>query len=142
MANHLNNNRGVLALDVGDKRIGIAYAGWVARLAKPLTTLVNNEVLADELAKLIKQHDIDTLVVGLPRGMQGQTTEQTTKTNHLLQSLDEKLSVDIEWQDETLSSVQAKEELRQRGIRYNKEAVDELAACIILEDFLRSHSHS
>ncbi len=126
----------ILALDLGEKRIGVARANTVARLAQPLTTLPNDQNLSNALQALIKEHDVTTLVIGLPRGLQGQVTAQTQTIREMAQGLQKSLGLSIKWQDETLTSQQAEHELKTRGVRYNKEAVDALAACLILEDFL------
>lgn len=126
----------ILALDLGEKRVGVARADTVARLAQPLTTLANDETFTDKLQALIKEHNAKQLVVGLPRGMQGQFTQQTKAVEAMAADL-QKLGLKIQWQDETLTSHQAEAELTRRRVSYNKEAVDALAACLILEDFLR-----
>ncbi len=128
----------ILALDLGEKRIGVARASTVARLAEPLTTLANDEDLANRLAALIKEYDAQLLVIGLPRGMQGQMTAQTKRIQDMAEQLQKKLAIKIHWQDETLTSHQAERELADRKMRYNKPAVDALAATLILEDFLRT----
>ncbi len=128
----------ILALDLGEKRIGVARASHAARLAEPLTTLQNDSGLTTKLQMLIEKHSVDTLVIGLPRGLQGQTTAQTTTIRHMAEQLAKSLRLKVHWQDETLTSRQAEEELKARGVRYNKGTVDALAACLILEDFLRA----
>ena len=129
----------ILALDLGEKRVGVARAGAEARLAQPLTTLVNDTELATKLQALIKEHDVTTLVIGLPRGLQGQTTAQTNAIKQMAAELQKTLGLKVHWQDETLTSVQAEQELRARGVSYNKGSVDALAATLILEDFLRDN---
>jgi len=131
-----------MALDLGAKRVGVAIAGDVARLAKPLTTLTNDAALATELKALIQEHDVTVLVAGLPRGMQGQATAQTASIQEMGEELAKQLQLKVHWQDEALTSHQAEQELRTREVRYNKAAVDALAACLILEDFLRNHSQT
>ncbi len=132
------SNKDILALDIGDKRIGVARASAVARLPEPVTTLINDASLQNKLTELIKQYDAELLVIGLPRGMSGQTTQQTHKVRQVMAELKRKLVIKVVWQDETLTSVQAEQELKNRGVRYNKEAIDALAATLILEDFLRA----
>ncbi len=132
------SNKDILALDIGDKRIGVARASAIARLPEPVTTLTNDASLQNKLIELIKQYDAGLLVIGLPRGMSGQTTQQTDKVRQVMAALKRQLDIKVVWQDETLTSVQAEQELKDRGVRYNKEAIDALAATLILEDFLRA----
>lgn len=129
----------ILALDLGEKRIGVARAGFVARLPEPLTTLNHDDQLIEHLRALVDEQEASLLVVGFPRGMKGQTTQQTQTIENLAQKLQQQLNIPVVFQDETLTSVQAEAELHNRGVRYNKAAIDALAACLILDDYLRTH---
>ncbi|HET8992065.1 MAG TPA: Holliday junction resolvase RuvX [Candidatus Saccharimonadales bacterium] len=128
-------NKSVLAIDYGDKRVGIAIASFVARLASPLTTLDNTENLVNDIKSLIDRENVGLLVVGYPRGLDGQVTEQTTKVDQFIDRL-ETLGLDIVRQDESLTSVNALTELNKKGNNYTKADVDALAATYILEDYL------
>lgn len=129
----------LLALDVGERRIGVAIATVQARIASPLTTLQRSESSAHDIQHLIDQHQAIGLVVGLPRGLDGQHTAQTTAVEAFKAGLDQALSVTLYWQDEAVTSRQAEEELEARGKPYKKEAIDALSATYILEDFMRDH---
>jgi len=131
----------VLALDVGDARIGVAVANIEARLPRPLTTLQNDESFFELLHKLIAEHNVQTLVVGLPRGMEGQETAQTQKVAAFIMLLRKKVALPLFVQDEAATSVKAEEELRARGKPYEKSAIDALAATYILEDYLGETEH-
>lgn len=134
-------NGSLLALDVGAKRIGVALSSAGVYFAKPLTTLdYSNDIFA-EISVLAKQHDVTVIVVGYPRGMSGQATEQTKAIEAFVDELRKNVSIPVEWQDETLTSVKAEAELasRHKGDVYNKADVDALAATYILEDYLTEH---
>ncbi len=130
----------MLALDYGEKRIGVAIANTLSRLPSPLTTVNNTENALQTLVELARTHNAYAVVVGLPKGLKGQETPQTSLIRQFIKSLSKSLSVPVYTQDETLSSVRAEEELKQRNVGYNKSSVDELAATYILEDFLTEHS--
>lgn len=132
----LTSNNSILALDVGGKRIGVALANAVARIASPLTTLQNTATITDDLKVLIKRHDVAVLVVGLPRGLNGQRTEQTATVQQFILDIQPALDVPLYWQDEAVTSRKAESELNSRGKSYRKEDIDALAATYILEDFL------
>jgi putative Holliday junction resolvase len=132
-------NGSVLALDVGSKRIGIAAASLAARLPHPLETLQNDDTFFEKLEALIRQEDAVQLVVGLPRGLQGQQTGQTTFTEEFVTQLRENISLPIDYQDEAVTSEKAEAELRARGGNYEKSDVDALAATYILDDWLADH---
>jgi putative Holliday junction resolvase len=67
----------VLALDIGEKRIGVAAASLDTRLATPLVTLNNDDQLVAGLQALCAERGVTQLVAGLPRGLDGQETAQT-----------------------------------------------------------------
>ena len=70
----LNN---LLALDIGGKRIGVARVNLVARLPEALATLLNDQYFITHLQTMIDEYEIDGLVVGLPRNLQGEETAQS-----------------------------------------------------------------
>lgn len=127
----------LLALDVGEQRVGVAEAHSIARIAHPLTTLDHTVAIFDDIAELIAKHDGVVLVVGLPRGMQGQETAQTHYVEAFVADLKRHIKVPIFWQDEALTSQKAEKELDARKKPYNKGDVDALAATYILDDFLQ-----
>lgn len=133
--------KAVLALDVGSSRIGVAVASLEARLPRPLTTLSRaDDNLFDELASLIASENAVSLVVGLPRGLDGQTTEQTLATEEFVQELKQQVSLPVDMQDEAVTSRQAEAELEARGKPYRREDIDALAATYILQDWLTNQA--
>jgi putative Holliday junction resolvase len=128
----------VLALDVGDRRIGVAIAGSIARLANPLTVLANDETLWHELSKLLADEHIGMIVVGLPRSLSGEDTAQTKIVRSFVSQLKTKTDIPVTLQDEALTSRQAEAELRARGKKFAKGDIDALAAVYILDDYLNS----
>jgi putative Holliday junction resolvase len=126
----------ILALDVGDVRIGVAMADAELKFANPLTTLTNDEHIWDALGALIQENQVQTVVVGLPRSLQGHDTAQTQICRLFAQSLSERLQIGVVLQDEAATSVKAEAELRSRKKPYEKADIDALAATYILEDYL------
>lgn len=130
----------VLALDVGDKRIGVAVASLAARLPRPLVTLERQaDDLLDILSGILETEQAAVLVVGLPRGLAGQDTGQTAATETFIAELRQRFSVPIETQDEALTSHKAEQELTARNKPFKKGDIDALAATYILEDWLEAH---
>jgi putative Holliday junction resolvase len=136
----MNNNTSVLALDYGDKRVGLALASLTAKIASPYTTLINDSNFYNNLKKIIEKESITAIIVGYPRGLDGQITDQTKKVDNFIESL-KLFRVKIISQDETLTSIKAENELQSRKKGFNKVEVDALAACYILEDWLNSLSN-
>lgn len=132
-------HRTILSLDVGERRIGVAVANMAARLASPLTTLARSDLSFRDIQDLIDGHNTEILVVGLPRGLDGQHTAQTVAVEEFKAALEQYVAVPVHWQDEALTSKQAEAELDARGKPYKKEDVDALSANYILEDFIRDH---
>lgn len=128
-----------MALDIGGKRIGVALANAVARIAHPETTIENNSQTVTTLQSLITQHDSAVLVCGLPRGLDGQHTAQTSTIEEFVAQLQQTITLPVYWQDEAATSIKAKAELKNRGTDFKKGDVDALAATYILEDFLAEH---
>jgi putative Holliday junction resolvase len=132
----------ILALDVGAKRVGVAVASLAARLPRPLTTLDRSEAFFDELQKIIAAESIGAIVIGLPRGLDGQHTEQTKATEAFVTQLKAQIDLPIRMQDEALTSKKAKAELEAKRAPHSKGDIDALAATYILEDFMAEYSPS
>jgi putative Holliday junction resolvase len=121
-----------LALDVGLKRTGIARASETARLSEPLMTVSNTDIVR-KLKDLIEEYNISAIVVGLPRNLQGSSTQQTNWVRDWVSHVKQKIDLPFYWQDEVLSTKIAE----AKKLTYKKiHDVDSLAAAIILQDFL------
>lgn len=129
-------NGTILALDVGGARIGVALADGVARLAKPAGALPHDDHIFTQLRELCTREQVQRIVVGLPRGLDGQETAQTAQVRAFAAALSQHIALPLSWQDEAVTSVQAEAELRGRGKPYAKGDIDALAATYILEDYL------
>jgi putative Holliday junction resolvase len=136
----LNQNSRIVALDVGAKRIGVASAGIIARLASPLTTLIVTGTVFEDISNILAQETAALLVVGLPRGLDSQETEQTKTVRAFVADLKKQLTIPVVWQDEALTSVKSEEELRSKKSSYKREDIDALAATYILEDYLSNNA--
>jgi putative Holliday junction resolvase len=129
----------IIALDVGAARVGVAIASSFARLPSPLMTMDYNKSFWDNLKKVCDDERVDTIVVGLPRGLDGHETAQTKLVRKFTDELERRLNLPIHFQDEALTSKKAEAELVAKGKKFNKAMVDALAATYILEDFLISN---
>jgi putative Holliday junction resolvase len=130
----------IIALDVGEKRIGVARAGTEARLSEPLTVLENNSTIWQKLQALCAEQTVCDVVVGLPRGLDGQETAQTRYARQFGGEAERQLGLTIHFQDEAATSKKAEHELFKRGKDFSKGDIDALAATYILEDFLQNES--
>lgn len=128
-------NKTFLALDVGEKRIGVAVAGSDVQIAIPLETI---EVDGSELAKiaqLVLEQRAEVVVVGYPRNQSGETTAQTRYAEAFAERLHD-IAPKLVFQDESLTSVLAEQRLQATKKPYQKGDIDALAAALILEDYL------
>jgi len=129
----------VLGIDYGDSRIGLAMSDPIKIIASPFKTIRNegNEKCLQVFQSLIKEKDVEAIVVGLPMGLKGQETAQTKKVREFADLL-YALKLPIHLEDERLSSVSAEKSMIQQNIKtgHNKGLIDQRAAAIILQQFL------
>lgn len=128
----------LLGLDIGDARIGVAIADTKAPFAAPLKTLEASPNLASEFAQILATHKVERVIIGYPRNMNGEATDQTVRVEQIAGLLNIPSSIEVVWQDESLTSVKAEEELKKRGKPYDKGAIDSLAATYILDDYINT----
>lgn len=128
----------ILALDVGEKRIGVAQADTATRFPFPLTTVVVNDMVLARLREIINEVSPLCLVIGYPRNQAGQPTQQTSAVEAFAEKL-KTFNLPIVWQDESLTSVLAEEYLKSHKKTYTKADIDAHAAAIILGDYLEAN---
>ena len=129
----------ILCLDYGEKRIGLALSDPLKIIAYPYKTIINSDInkLKYELKQIITDESIESIVIGLPIGLNGKDTIQTQKVREFRsQILD--LNVFIYFEDERFSSLSAAKSMRIEKIKtgFNKGIIDRRAAAIILQQFL------
>ena len=129
----------ILALDVGEKRIGVAKADSNTRIAVPVGFIEVDGSEWQEISKIARLNNTNLFVLGLPRSNEGNETAQSLYVRQFAKTLVEKVpGVKIRFQDESLTSVLAEERLKSRKKHYEKGEIDAEAASIILQDFLES----
>lgn len=133
-----NESKSIIALDVGDKRIGIAHADTSTRIAVAYATIEVDGLEFERLREIIAEFEPAVLVVGFPRNQSGGVTKQTEKVKAFAHQL-ERFGVEIVFQDESLTSVLAEKYLKSLDKPYAKAEIDAHAAAIILGDYLEIH---
>ncbi len=129
--------KNILALDVGDRRVGVALADSQIKIAVPYGYLERSDKIIQQITELMLDHDIDTLVIGYPRNQSGEATKQTESVEQFAKELAEiEIDADLVFQDESLSSVEAE---RRLGRVKDKGEIDAEAASIILQDYLEQN---
>lgn len=129
----------IMALDVGEQRIGVAIASTVAKIASPHGVIINDEDVLIGLKTAIEENKIETIIVGLPRNMQGGETSQSKYARDFADKLKDNFSLRVVLQDESLTSVQAEENLKSTKKKYTKEDIDAESAVLILDDYIKEH---
>jgi putative holliday junction resolvase len=130
----------LLALDVGDKRIGVAVSDVTGMLVTPVETIhrKNSKTDIERVLKLAAEHEVAALVIGLPKNMDGTEGEQAAKVKSFAKKLMREARLTVHFEDERLSTFTAIERLVERGVQTgkNRDLVDMEAAAIILQSYL------
>lgn len=130
----------IMGIDYGDKRIGIALTDLMQIIASPYEVYktVDEKTDIEYICNLIKSQQVNIVVIGLPLNIDGSEGERARKTRMFALKISEIVNVDIVFQDERLTSVEADDILNNAKIkpRERKNLIDKLSACIILENYL------
>jgi putative Holliday junction resolvase len=133
-----------MALDVGDRKIGIAISDALMLTAQSRPTLRRKDVNTDieTLRRLAVENEVHEIVVGQPLHMTGQESPQSRKIAQFAQQLQKALNLPIVFWDERLTSFEAEQHVEQMGLnwRQRREQVDKIAAMIILQNYLDSRT--
>ena len=133
-----------LAVDLGDKRTGLAIADEDPKMVHPLSVLEVpiGPLLIDAIEQAIGKHDAQALVFGLPLHMDGTIGPRAKLTQEFGKKIALRTSIEVFYQDERLTSIAAEEHLSQSGKTHKqkKRVRDALAAAEILNDFLATRT--
>ena len=129
-----------LGLDVGSKRIGVAGCDRTGLIATGLTTIERRSFEEDiaQFRKIVKEREVEILVVGLPYSMNGNLGFQAKQVKKFAARIAKVLQLPVEYVDERLTSFQAEEMLKaeNRSPSRDKSLIDRIAAAIILQQWL------
>ncbi|EFO80357.1 Holliday junction resolvase YqgF [Oscillochloris trichoides DG-6] len=130
----------LLGLDVGDRRIGVALSDALGMLASPLTTINANprSQAITMIARLVREHEVQGIVVGLPLTLRGEIGPQAEQTRSFAQELERQVGLPVMLFDERYTTTVAEQLLREMGVKpeKRKQQIDQVAASIILQDYL------
>jgi len=133
-----------MALDYGERRIGVAVSDPLRMIASPLTTLqrrAGKRPPWTEIAQLVQEQEVDEAVVGLPLDLSGDENEWTREVRQFGDDLARRTGLPVTFVDERMTSVAAERAVRgmglKRGDREQKERIDAAAAALILGAWLR-----
>ncbi len=132
----------IMGIDYGDKRIGIAVSdsfGWTAQGVETVVRSYDMTNTMDRIKQLVKEYNVDKIVVGFPINMNGTIGPRGEKTIEFIESLKKQLKdIDVVKWDERLSTVAAQRTMHEIGIKTSrkKSIVDQIAASYILQSYL------
>ena len=133
----------ILAVDFGERRVGLAISDPSATIAQPLTVLTRRagkRAPVQTIADLIAEHDVSHVVIGLPLTLEGADSEWTQEVRMFGEKLAARAGVGVSFADERMTSVAAERAVRSLGLkrraREQKERIDAAAAVLILQSYL------
>ena len=132
----------ILGLDVGDRTIGVAVSDPLGLTAQGITTIKRKSEVLDieEITKICKEYNVETIVSGLPKNMNGTIGPQGEKVQQFCEKLKETLDLPIKMWDERLTTVAANRAMLEADLSRakRKKIVDKIAATYILQGYLDS----
>ncbi len=145
----MNDFTRIMALDVGDSRTGIAISDPLKITSQPLKTVESNKAIK-EISNLVKEYQITSIIVGLPKLLNGNMGEQANKVHTFINKLKPNLpiilgkQVMVEYWDERLTTKQALKVITGSKLKNRKKKgiLDKLSATIILQSYLDSKNHA
>lgn len=132
----------ILGIDYGDARVGVAVSDIMGFMAQGVGTIKNKGLnnLIDQLQKIIEEYQPETIVVGLPKNMDGTEGFRAEATYEFTAELKKVYSGEIVYWDERLTTMGAARFLNETDVRgkKRKNVIDTVSACLILEGYLNS----
>ena len=130
----------ILAIDLGEKRIGLAISDALGITAQGLPTIQikNEQEICPKIMETINERNVTQLVFGLPKNMNGTLGPQAKKVQECAQKLKQLSGLPVDFEDERLSTVRAEQVLLEADTSRakRKKVIDKLAAVIILQSYL------
>ncbi|MGK0467970.1 Holliday junction resolvase RuvX [Clostridium sp.] len=132
----------ILGLDIGDRTIGVAVCDPLGLTAQGITTIKRKSVVLDieEIAQICKKYEVETIVSGLPKNMNGTIGPQGEKIQRFCDKLKEIMDLEVKMWDERLTTVAANRVMLEGDLSRakRKKIVDKIAATFILQGYLDS----
>ncbi len=136
----------ILAIDYGEKRLGLAISDELAMMVRPLVTLLRTpkEKSFSQIKNYIKEFEVSKIVVGFPLRLDGTKGDSAIKVEKFISELQLIVSCPIITWNEQLTSHEAEERMLQRGLNkaQRQAQIDQFAALVILEDYLSNNSEN
>lgn len=135
----------ILAIDLGVARTGLAICDKSEILASPIETISerNYDILSDKIVSIIKERNVESVVLGYPKNMDGSCGESAKRAEDFRSLLLSKINIDINLWDERLTTVSAANYLNETNTRgkKRKSIIDTVSAVIILQNYIDSRKN-
>lgn len=133
----------VIGLDYGTKTVGVALSDETKLIAQPFVTIERKQAnklrqTYAQIEAIIKEHDVELIVLGLPKNMNNTEGERAEATYEFKEALERRTGLAVELVDERLTTIEADRILEDTGVAHSarKEHIDKMAAAIILQNYL------
>ena len=132
----------VMAIDYGKKRVGIALSDPLGVISQPLTTIKvkSQKALFGQILEIIQQSDVGLVIIGNPLSHKGEATKMSEQISRFMKQLKKMTDIEIKLWDERFTSQYAMNLMKEIKVKKQKDLVDQVAASIMLDEYLRSCS--
>jgi putative Holliday junction resolvase len=133
----------ILAVDYGKRRIGVAMTDPLGVISQPLETFAykTDKYEIARLKCLVRDNDVSVILIGNPISMSGRSTLMSEEVQRFAERLQKTLGIEVKLWDERMTSKYAKTRLQEMGIKKGSKKIDQVVACIMLDEYLKSQSH-
>jgi len=135
----------ILALDFGEKRIGVAVSDALNIIAQSVGTIERKGIKNDlkKIQELVREYDANRLIVGLPLNMNGTKGKSADFAIDFVNKIKEEIQIEVEMMDERLTTAQGERILLEADVsrKNRRKNLDKIAAQLILQNYLDLHSH-
>ncbi len=130
----------LLAIDYGEKRIGIAVSDPLRTIGRPYKVLANDGKFWEELETIIAEENIGRIIVGLPLNFSGADTQKTREVRKFAEELSVRIKIPWEFTDESFTTVDGNRALKEMGydVLASRKVIDKVAAALILRNYLET----
>ena len=132
----------LIALDIGDSRIGIAFGDSKTKISTPICVCTSDDVLkkSKNFSCILDDYQPEKFIVGLPKSLDGSQNAQAEHVKEIAGKIKNLYNIEIEYVDERLSSKEAKSLLKEQGLseKQMRGKIDSVAASLFLETYLAS----
>ena len=136
----------IMSLDVGSRTIGVACSDALFLTAQGVETIRRTSLEADfnRIRELIASYEVEEIVIGMPKNMNGTKGDRAIKTEEFVAKLKEVVDVPIAFWDERLTTVMAERSLIEADVsrKKRKAVIDKMAAVVILQGYLERRRNS